>query len=80
MGIMGLFFCFFIESCLLLLCLGGRYLACNLVKVLTILEMKVLSFLFFIALTAAFVLSSIERDIRAGIVLDRKVGPELDTA
>ena len=52
-------------------------MACNLVKVLTILEMKVLSFLFFIALTAALVLLSIVRDIRAGIVLDSKAGPEL---
>ena len=77
---MGLFFCFFVESCLLLLCPRVRYLVSNLVKVLTILEMKVLSFIFLTALTVAFVLSSIERDIRAGMVLESKAWLELDTA
>ena len=33
------------KELLLLLCLGVRYLVSNLVKILTILEMKVLSFL-----------------------------------
>ena len=63
-----------------LLCLGVRYLVSNLVKVVTILEMKFLSLFFFIALTVAFVLSSIMSDMRGGIVLDSEVGPELDNA
>ena len=50
----------------------------NLFKVLTILEMKFLSFLFCIVLTSAIVLSSIVRDISAGMVLDSKTGSELD--
>ena len=54
----------------------------NLFKVLTILEMKFLSFLFCIVLTSAIVLSSIVRDISAGMVLDSKTGSEseLDNA
>ena len=80
LGIMGLVFCLFVNCCLFLLCLGARYLVSNLVKVLTILQMKVLSLLFFIALTVAFVLSSILRDMRGGMVLDSKVGSELDNA
>ena len=77
---MGLILCFLVESCFLLLCLGVRYLVSNLVKVLTILEMKVLSLLFFIALTVAFVLSSIMRDMRGGMVIESEVGSELDNA
>ena len=78
MGIMGPLFCFVVKICLLLMCLGVRYLVSNLVRVLNILEMKALSFLFFIMSTLARVLSSIVRDIRGGMVLDSKAGSELD--
>ena len=74
---MGLYFCFLKKSCLLLLCLRVRYLVSNLVKVLAILEMKVLSFLFCIVLTSVIILSSIGRDIRAGIVFGSKAGPDV---
>ena len=77
MEITALFICFVVESCLLLMCLGGRYLVSNLVKILNILEMKALSLLFFILSTLACVLSSNVRDIRGGMVLDGKAGCEL---
>ena len=80
MGIVGLFFCFVTKSCFFLMCLGIRYLVSNLVKVFNILEIKLLSFLFFIVLTLACVFVSIVSDIRAGMVLDRRAGSELDNA
>ena len=45
-------------------------------------EMKTLSFFFCIVSTSAFILSSILRDIRAGMVLDSRAGawPELGNA
>ena len=81
-GIMELLLCLLIKSRLFLLCLRVGCLVSNLVKVLTILEMKALSFLFCMVSTSALILSSILRDIRAGIVLDNRAGawPELGNA
>ena len=78
----GLLFCLLVKSRLFLLCLGVSCLVPNLVKVLTILEMKALSLLFCMVSTSALILSSIVRDIRAGIALDCKAvaGPELGNA
>ena len=80
MGIVGLFFCFVVKSCYILMCLGIRYLVSNSVKVFNILEIKVLSFPSLIVLTLACVFLSIVSDIRAGMVLDSKAGSELGNA
>ena len=80
MGIVGLFFCFVVKSCFILMCLGIRYLVSNSVKVFNILEIKVLSFPSLIVLTLAWVFLSIVSDIRAGMVLDSKAGSELGNA
>ena len=74
MGIIGLILCFLVKSRLFLLCSGVRYLVSNLARVFVILEMKVVSLLFFTVLTSACLLSSNVRDIRLGIGLDCKAG------
>ena len=56
--------------CLFLLCMW--YLVSNLASVFTILEMNVWFLLFSTVLTSACLLSSIVRDIRAGMVLGNK--------
>ena len=62
--------------------LGPRYLVSKLARMFTILEMKVVSLLFFTVLTSAFLLFSILRDIRAGMVFRNKAWfwPELGDA
>ena len=79
---MGLVFCFLTNSLFFLLCSGVWYLVSNLAKVLTILEMKVVSLLFTTVLTLSCFLSSNVRDIRAGKVLEDKAGsrPEFGNA
>ena len=82
MGTMGLVFCFLVKSLFFLLCSGILYFASRLARVFTILLMKVPSFLFATVLAWTCLLSSVLRDIRAGIGLDSIAGswPELGDA
>ena len=76
---MGFVFCFLVNSLFILLCSGIAYFISNLARVLAILEIKVLSFLFYTVLTLACLLLSILSDIRAGMVPDIRAGSELGT-
>ena len=71
---MGLVFCFLTNNLFFLLCSGVWYFVSNLLRVLTILVMKVWSLLFFTVAVSVLVclLSLVLSDIRAGMVLEDK--------
>ena len=72
-------FLLLVKILFFLLCSGVAYFPSNLVRVLTVPEIKVLSLDFTTVLVSTFLLSSVVRDIRAGMVDGDKVGsrPEL---
>ena len=76
---MELVLCLLVNSLFFLLCSGVWYLSSSLVRVFIILVMKVLSLDFTTELALTCLLSSVVRDIKAGIVLAEKAqsGSEL---